>query len=1029
VAKNITAASGTFFANRYRLIDSIGRGGMSIVHRAEDRLTGSLVALKQVILSDEGESGGQSHLLALTREFRVLASLRHPYIIPVYDYGFENGAPYLAMQLLENAQPITEAGRDCSPEEQAVLLIQVLEALTYLHRRRIVHHDLKPSNVMVAGDMDARKVKVLDFGLSSEEQHAAAPAGTLLYMAPETLRSGRVTFQSDLYSVGVMAYEMIAGRVPFSIRNLHGLLTEPPDPAPINGHPFEWVIQRLLLKAPEDRYASARAVIADLQAAVGLPPTAQDRDVRESYLQSAAFVGRQSELRQIIDVITAVKAGEQTAGYLISGESGVGKSRLVDEAAVYALTAGYTVIRGEAREGGGLPFQVWRSVLRRLALSVPMSDEEAELLAVLVPDIGALTAREIAPVGMPQDAAAQQQLIRTMIDVMRRVNAPVLIILEDLHWSYESLGVLQQLIEQPTPNLLIIGTYRSDERRGLATMLQPMTVIALDRLNDEALTQLVNSMIGESAKPQVYDLVKRETGGNTFFIVEVVRALADSAGELDRIGISTLPERVFTGGMRHLLRNRIDNLDAKWLETLRLAAVTGKQIDMTLLHSLVPAVSVDDWLFACEDAAILTAQGSAWTFVHDQMREAVLDGIGEREIAVYHERVAREIETVYPNDEAYDEVLLNHWVSAKHTDKMAEYLDKVIIRMLDITAQYTRAAELLEQVAPMLRVTPQQTMHIARLRSRVLWRLADYHESMRVAEAGLEAALKLGDDGAICDFYNMVGNSQLDLGLYEVGEINYTYSLQYAVRLGDPRRIATVANNLSNVEVHVGRVDAAIEYLKTSLAIDVWMGAKRGIAMSLNNLGQCYKIIDKFAVSHAMHRRSVELYRSIGDQRGIASNGNHVGILYEAEGKYEQSEATFAESLRIYRNIGGQLGIYRVLANCGHLYISTGRYDQAGQPLAQTLEYAYTHHQYAGMDRALLGFARLFVAQGDIERALDVLRYCLRRSATHPESSHHVPPLMDDLRRLDVTLPPLTMHDSPQRAALIEGLIQAFRVT
>jgi serine/threonine protein kinase len=153
---------------------------MGAVFRADDRLTDMTVALKQVTLppqqlnSSAQSSPGQSDSfrLALAQEFKVLASLRHPHIISVLDYGFDAARqPFLTMELLENAPTLIEAGRHLSGNEQVTLLVQLLQALAYLHRRGIIHRDLKPDNVVVI----AGQVKVLDFGLANE------PAATHLH--------------------------------------------------------------------------------------------------------------------------------------------------------------------------------------------------------------------------------------------------------------------------------------------------------------------------------------------------------------------------------------------------------------------------------------------------------------------------------------------------------------------------------------------------------------------------------------------------------------------------------------------------------------------------------------------------------------------------------------------------------------------------------------------------------------------------------------------------------------------------------
>src|SRR5947209_16544195 len=214
---------------RYILNDELGSGGMGTVYRATDRLTGQRVALKRVLqtaepllFASETEQDTDARLM-LAREFQSLASLRHPNIIGVLDYGFDaERQPYFTMELLEPSLNIREAGRRGGLEFQVNLLTQMLLALAYLHRRGVLHRDLKPGNVLVADGV----VKVLDFGLATTTNRATGTSGTLAYMAPEVMRGGVSSPVTDLYAVGVIAYEVFAGHHPFSIHQIDALINE-----------------------------------------------------------------------------------------------------------------------------------------------------------------------------------------------------------------------------------------------------------------------------------------------------------------------------------------------------------------------------------------------------------------------------------------------------------------------------------------------------------------------------------------------------------------------------------------------------------------------------------------------------------------------------------------------------------------------------------------------------------------------------------------------------------------------------------
>ena len=382
----------TTINNRYILHEPLGQGAMGIVYRATDRLSEKIIALKSVTIpgrklqfaSQAGLLSNQDYRLALAQEFQNLASLRHPNIISVLDYGFDElSQPFFTMNLLSRARTIIDSGMSQDVETKVNLLIQLLQALAYLHRRNILHRDLKPENILVTEN----RLRVLDFGLSISREEAKGRTGTLAYMAPETLLHGQAGEASDLYSVGVIAYQLFAGRLPFEPDNIMGVISQPVDLDPLEADTvLKSIIKRLLKKLPAERFTSAQEIIPALNAVIGQPNPKEDAAIRESFLQAANFVGRTEELSKLTHALEKAQ-NNQGSAWLIGSESGVGKTRLLEELRIRALVQGAQVLRGQAIEGQGQPFQLWRAPLRRLALSVQLSDLEAGVLKSIIPDI------------------------------------------------------------------------------------------------------------------------------------------------------------------------------------------------------------------------------------------------------------------------------------------------------------------------------------------------------------------------------------------------------------------------------------------------------------------------------------------------------------------------------------------------------------------------------------------------------------------------------------------------------------------
>src|SRR5450432_4093449 len=677
----------TLIGKRYLLNELLGQGGMGAVFRAKDRLTGQIVALKHVMPPVEHLNMLSSHdgadlRLALAREFQMLSSLRHPNIIGVLDYGFdETRQPYFTMEVLENAHELVEVGTYESREVQVDLLIQTLQALEYLHRRNILHRDLKPSNVLVVGG----QVRVLDFGLSELRQapnSEGSTAGTVRYLAPEVLDGHAPTEQSDLYSVGVIAYEIFAGVYPFAADSFDGLfhqiLDSTPDLKRLNvDDAMQLVVHRLMARNPQDRYPDARAAILALCEANHQQPPKESAAIRESFLQAAQLVGRAGEIAQLSEVFDNARAG-QGSGWLIAGESGVGKSRLINELRTLALVQGAHVLRGQAIDEGSVPYQVWREALRWLSLSIDLNDLEAGVLKPLVPDISTLLGREIPSVPELDPQPTQDRLLNVIEDMFRRQEQPLVVILEDLHWAgSENLAILNRVVRIAGElSLLLIGSYRDDERPDLPAALPDMQVLKLNRLSKQGIAELSRSMLGSTGQStELIALLQRETEGNVFFLVEVMRVLAQEAGELSSIATTKLPAQISAGGVKQIVQRRLARIAAEDRPLLQAAAIAGRLLDLGVLRNLEQTADLDKWLNIGHEMAILEVQEGQWRFAHDKLRDGLVESLTNSERQGLHRAVALATETAYPDSPQQAATLAHHWGLAGDREHELRYSD------------------------------------------------------------------------------------------------------------------------------------------------------------------------------------------------------------------------------------------------------------------------------------------------------------------------------------------------------------------
>jgi eukaryotic-like serine/threonine-protein kinase len=287
----------TLFDGRYRIQRKLGAGGMADVYLAEDQELGRRVAIK--ILNGRHANDDQ-FIERFRREAKNAAALNHPNIVSIYDRGEAEETYYIAMEFLDG-RTLKEliVSRGAAPVNVAIEYArQILSALRFAHRHGIVHRDIKPHNVMVDGE---GRVKVTDFGIAragtSQMTEAGSIVGTAQYLSPEQARGGEVDPRSDLYSLGIVLYELLTGKTPFDGETpveiaMKHLSTAPKPPSKLRpGIPpeLDMVVMRALAKNPDDRYQSADEMEGDLdRVARGARVSATTVDTATQVLRPAA---------------------------------------------------------------------------------------------------------------------------------------------------------------------------------------------------------------------------------------------------------------------------------------------------------------------------------------------------------------------------------------------------------------------------------------------------------------------------------------------------------------------------------------------------------------------------------------------------------------------------------------------------------------------------------------------------------------------------------------------------------------------
>ena len=704
---------GALIQDRYRIDSELGRGGMGIVYRAEDTLLERPVAIKVVSTAGLGTEG-RSRLL---QEARAAARLNNPHIVAIYDVGqaklpdLGGETSYIVMELVEGQTLRDYQAQDI--DRITRIAIDICDALTAAHSQGIIHRDLKPENVTISL---TDTVKLMDFGLArisgkTRLTEQGTLMGTVSYLAPEIISGQEADPRSDLYALGVMLYEMSAGRPPFEADNLTAVLSQhlhapvvPPsaynDQIP---SALDRLIVELLSKRPEDRPPSAEAVRHSLenidQATVS--PYPSDAGPQLNRLVRGRMIGREEEFSQAVTLWHKSAAG-QGQFLLLSGEPGIGKTRIVKELTAYAEISGGKTLSGLCYAEERTPYvpisqMVAQSLEDGFNLELPKS-VLADLLT-LTPELR-LNFPEITPNERLDPEAERQRLFDSIITWFSAITreGELLLVVDDVHWADSgSLSLLRHLVRRlGRRRALLAATYREvelDEDLPFQKMLNDLsrehlaTRIKLSRLSKEQTEKLLTTLFAEETTPEFLDGIYRETEGNPFFIEEVCKTLVDS-GELyfegDRWHRPAMDELAIPQGVRVTIQSRLGKLSKKEQSTLQVAALLGRDFEFNMLAAVsdLDEDALIDGLESAEEAQLIEEvkrtrldATTTFTFTHALIHSTLLSNLKTLRRQRLQRRVALSLEEAYP-DRRYElaPLLGRYFAEAGDENKAVHYL-------------------------------------------------------------------------------------------------------------------------------------------------------------------------------------------------------------------------------------------------------------------------------------------------------------------------------------------------------------------
>ena len=1000
---------GIVINGRYRLDAELGRGGIGVIYRAHDTLLDRDVAVK--VLSDATLSAESR--ARLLREAQAAAQLNHPNIVSVHDAGkaeidSNTGiVPFIVMELVKGESLYEDqvVNQVYGPEEILSIGQQVCAALEHAHAHGIIHRDIKPENVLVAPD---GSVKLTDFGLArtvtSRATGAGMIVGTIYYFAPEQASGQEVDARADLYALGVLLYELVAGRLPFEgddvltviSQHLHAPVVSPSAHNAEIPPALDALIVQLLSKRPEDRPASAAEVrqrLAEFSAAAA--PDVERPSIPEACChnlpaQTTPFVGREVQLAEVRRKLTGLEGEDGVRLLTLAGPGGTGKTRLSLQVAADLL---------DDFEDGVFFVEL-----------APISDP-----ALVVPTIAqTLDVRQ----------AEEQPLLESLQDYLR--NKHILLLLDNFEQVTESAPVVSDLLSA-APRLRVLVTSRALLRlQGERVYSVPPLALPgpeewppVERMAQVEAIQLfvhraravrADFALTEENGAAVAEICQRLDGLPLAIELAAARVrLLSPQKMLTQLGNRF---RLLTGGARDVparhrtLRGAIDwsydLLDAGERTLFRRLAVFCCTCTLEMAEvvcdgtgdpstSSGQAVDVLNGLGALVDQSLLRlsdASGEPRFGMLETIRQYAgerLEGSDEaedirRQHANFFVALAEDAE---PKLEGAEQLAWLNRLETEHGNLWATLdwtlgrdgadvelglrLAVALARFWGIRGYWTEARRWME------RVVEKSAIASVPVRARVLWAAGLWQDNAGQATTFYRESLtlcrQLEDKRGIA--YALLGLGRV-ADDFEQGAALLEQSLAIFRELDNKPRISGTLASLGGDAWQQGNYERAAALFEQSLVLAREIGDKAAIAAGLRALGNVTLELRDYERAAALYDESLALVRELGDKAGIAGLLNSLGEMARLQDDYDRAGAVYREGLALRRELGNRFGMAMMLHNLGYVALHQGDGQQASAFFEESLALYRELNIRKGIAECMAGLAGVARARGQVERAARV---------------------------------------------------------
>ena len=999
----------------FEILEKLGEGGMGAVYKAKDINSDKIVALK--LLSNQSiQSDELKH--RFNREADAGMKLDHPCIVKIFEFGEAEGEQFISMEYVEGRtlRKLLDEGT-LEPSQLCNIGIKVCEALKAAHNRGIIHRDIKSENIMLTSNGD---VKVMDFGLAKVQDASILTVegsilGTISYMSPQQAIGEEIDHRSDIFSLGVVFYEMLTGQMPFTgdyeMAVVYAILNEDPlSIREINStvpKSLEQAIFKALRKDPKQRYQDADEFIEALQKVnkiiegeIKIQETDEEFETEEEFLKEergfiAKLTGRDAYLVKLKEILHKVVVGQGQLVF-ICGEAGIGKTRLVLELEKYSKTLKARTLKCRCLFNQGVyPYQPFVEALRSYFDIKGVDDEDKleffikenapELIHSLPVLQLVLNLKSKSTISIENKEQIWDSIYKLLLKISEE--RPLILFIDDLHWADNDTLNLCNYISRNSiyRRILIIGTYRPEDLElsveGKTHKLIEMkhelskegilTSIELNRLLPDDIFNITQSLFPNSEfDEKFYENIYKETEGNPFFVIETLKLLKSeemiiqSNGNYflnDEYSKISIPTKV-----HDIIMRRIDRLGSDDREILEIGSVEGESFQSgTIIYCLeINRIKLLRKLQSLErDHHIIHPAEKMYRFDHGKIRDALYNAITPELRIEYHLLVADYFIETYPDDESKAAYIAQHLLNGEDENKALPFIISAADKAKLVFAN-NQAIEFYEKAIDIISKKTEP------LSSKII------KQKQHIFEGIADVLALTGKHDSALDYYKNIKPSE-ETPLEELIELKWKTGNVFLSKGKNESALKIFSKAEYNIQEYL---DLAKLNEKTSgkLLIDF-------------NPEILFNFLGKIKISKAQVFKSKGDYKNaekeindgltlLSEEGNFKEKGqayNNLGNIKFDLGDYDKSREMYTKSLKFREKISDKKGVAEAYNNLAIVFCDEGDYENAAKMLEKSITIMNQIGFKVGIAGTSVNLGAVYQEQGIYEKALDTFNNCL----------------------------------------------------